>query len=77
MRLRINNRPAKKSRFLLELRCHTWPHFHFPNLNLMIFIEIIANNTTSFLTALTAIIIFYYTKETYLLRKEAQKQTQS
>jgi len=43
----------------------------------MIFIEIIANNTTSFLTALTAIIIFYYTKETYLLRKEAQKQTQS
>jgi len=43
----------------------------------MIFIDIIANNAISFLTALTAVIVFYYTKETYLLRKEAQKQTQS
>ena len=40
-------------------------------------IEILAENAMSFLTALTAVIVFYYTKETYLLRKEAQTQTQS
>lgn len=30
-----------------------------------------------FLTAITVLLLFYYTKETYLLRKESQKQTQS
>lgn len=41
-----------------------------------IFIETIINNTMTLLTAITVILLFYYTKETYFLRKEAQKQTQ-
>lgn len=44
---------------------------------LMVYIGIIADNAMTFLTALTAVIVLYYTKETYLLRKEAQNQTQS
>ncbi len=42
----------------------------------MSYIELIAENGFLLLTALSAIIVFYYTKETYFLRKEAQKQTQ-
>lgn len=38
-------------------------------------IQLIADNALLLLTALTALIVFYYTKETYLLRKETQKQT--
>jgi len=41
-----------------------------------IYISIIAENAMTILTALTVLILFYYTKETYLLRKESQKQTQ-
>ena len=40
-------------------------------------VELISNNATTFLTAITVILLFYYTKETFLLRKESQKQTQS
>ncbi|MFA6430318.1 MAG: hypothetical protein WC229_02455 [Candidatus Paceibacterota bacterium] len=39
-------------------------------------INFIANNAMTFLTAITVFILFYYTRETYLLRKESQKQTQ-
>jgi len=42
----------------------------------MEFIKFIANNAMTFLTAITVILLFYYTKETYFLRKESQKQTQ-
>lgn len=38
-------------------------------------ISIIGNNALTFLTGLTVIILYYYTNETYLLRKESQKQT--
>jgi len=40
-------------------------------------IDIISNNAMTILTAITVIILYYYTKETYLLRKESQKQTQN
>lgn len=39
------------------------------------FISIVAENAMILLTALTVILLLYYTKETYLLRKEAQNQT--
>lgn len=44
---------------------------------MMFYINLAAENGLLLLTALTALIVFYYTKETFLLRKEAQKQTQS
>ncbi len=40
-------------------------------------VELISNNATTLLTAITVILLFYYTKETFLLRKESQRQTQS
>lgn len=46
-------------------------HFMMP------YIDAIAGNSIIFLTAITVLLLFYYTKETYLLRKESQKQTQS
>src|SRR3989338_6125217 len=39
-------------------------------------INIIADNAITFLTGLTVIILYYYTRETFLLREEAQKQTE-
>ncbi|MDO8657705.1 MAG: hypothetical protein Q7K55_03120, partial [Candidatus Levybacteria bacterium] len=39
------------------------------------FIELIANHSMELFTAITVVILYYYTKETYLLRKEAQRQT--
>ncbi|MCB9811930.1 hypothetical protein H6783_03380 [Candidatus Nomurabacteria bacterium] len=41
-----------------------------------IIILILSENAILFLTALSVGILFYYTKETYLLRKETQKQSQ-
>jgi len=39
-------------------------------------INVITNIITVFLTTITVVLLFYYTKETYFLRKESQKQTQ-
>ena len=39
-------------------------------------ITLVADNATTLLTALTVLILSHYTKETYLLRKESQKQTE-
>lgn len=39
------------------------------------FIELIANHSMELFTAITVVILYYYTRETYLLRKEAQRQT--
>lgn len=40
-------------------------------------INIVAENAIIFLTAITAGLLLFYTRETYLLRRESQNQTQS
>jgi len=40
-------------------------------------LEFFTKNAMTILTAITAVLLFIYTRETYLLRKESQKQTQS